>query len=575
MGKKNLINIASSFPNQNGVYLFYNTKKEVIYVGKAKFLKNRVLSYFNNKHLKQKKLIDETFLMEYILVESEQDALFLENNMIKKNQPKYNVLLKDDKTYPWICLTNERFPRLFITRKKNLNGFYFGPYISKKFLTNIYNLIEKYYPLRSCNYNLSVKNIQSKKFNICLEYHLKKCLGPCVGLQKEVDYNKSILSIKKILKGEYSFILNDLKKKLNHSIKNLLFEKAEEIKNQLLDLKKLKQKTIIVGDEKINLDSVYIYSFKNYTYINFIRISEGAVVYVKNSKVKKVWKEELVLKRFILYIYTEYGYLSKSIISNTVSKNVMNKVIEIPKRGYKKNIIELGKKNILNFIKTNVYEFETLEKVKEDLRLKKLPKHIECFDVSTLQGSDTVGSCVVFKNGKPSKKDYKYFNVRNLKKPDDYFSMKYIIKKRYRKKEDLPDLIIVDGGKGQLSVLNNTLIYLKLTDIDTISIAKKNEIVYLKNFEKVVLHKKSKSLNIIKYLRDEAHRFCLQKHIKKRESKLINSELENINGVGKKSIIKLFKNFKSIKKIKETNKKNIIKLLGLKRGLLVFNYFNK
>ena len=575
MKKKKLINIVSSFPNQNGVYLFYNTKKTVIYVGKAKFLRNRVLSYFKNKHLKQKKLVDEIFLIEYILVESEQDALFLENNLIKKNQPKYNVLLKDDKTYPWICLTNERFPRLFITRKKNLNGLYFGPYISKKFLKNIYNLIEKYYPLRSCKYNLSEKNINSKKFNVCLEYHLKKCLGPCVGLQMEEDYNKNILSIKKILKGEYSFIFNDLKKKMDQAINNLLFEKADEIKNQLIDLKKLKQKTIIVGDKKISVDSIYIYSFKNNIYINFIRISEGAVVYVKNSKVKKCWQKELILKRFIIYIYTEYGYLSKSIISNIASKNVMNKTIEVPKRGYKKSVLELGKKNIINFIKGDVFEFETLEKMKEDFRLKKIPKHIECFDVSTLQGSNTIGSCVVFKNGKPSKKDYKYFNVGNLEKPDDYFSMKYIIKKRYEKKENLPDLIIVDGGKGQLSVLNNTLIYLKLKTIDTISIAKKNEIIYLKNFEKVVLNKKSKTLNIIKYLRDEAHRFCLKKHIKKREKKLINSELENIKGVGKESIIKLFKKFKSIKKIKETDKKNIIKLLGFKKGVLVFNYFNK
>jgi len=573
--KKNLINIVSSFPNQNGVYLFYNTKNDVIYVGKAKFLKNRVLSYFKNKHLKQKKLVEEASLIEYILVESEQDALFLENNLIKKNQPKYNVLLKDDKTYPWICLTNERFPRLFITRKKNFKGVYFGPFISKKFLKNIYNLIEKYYPLRSCKYTLSVKNIQSKKFNVCLEYHLKKCLGPCVGLQKEMDYNKSILSIKKILKGEYSFILNDLKKNLEYSIKNLLFEKAEEIKNQLIDLKKLKQKTIIIGDEKISVDSVYIYSFKNNTYINFIRISEGAVIYVKNSKVKKKWQKEVVLKRFIIYIYTEYGYLSKSIISNIGSKNVLNKVIEVPKRGYKKSVLELGKKNIINFINGGDNEMVILEKMKQDLKLKRIPNHIECFDVSTLQGSNTVGSCVVFKNGKPSKKDYKYFNVGNLKKPDDYFSMKYIIKRRYKKQKNLPDLIIVDGGKGQLSVLNNTLICLKLTTIDTISIAKKNEIIYLKNFEKVVLNKKSKTLNIIKYLRDEAHRFCLQKHIKKRERKLISSELENINGVGKKSIIKLLKNFKSMKKIKEANKKNIIKLLGSKRGFLVFNYFNK
>ena len=569
---KSVVNL---LPNKTGVYLFLN-KKEVLYVGKSTNIKKRVVSYFKSNLEKHRMIVSLSKDVKFFLVNSEDDALFLENTLIKKHQPKYNVLLKDSKSFPWLCIKNERFPRVFISRKKHSNSdFYFGPYTSKKTLNSLFSLIRDFYPVRTCNYVLSKKNIADEKYKVCLEYHLKNCLGPCVGFQKEEDYNKNIDSIKSILEGRYSFVLNNLNKQLVFYSSKLLFEKCELIKNQITALKKIKYKSVVVSNKNINIDCFYILSIKNCSYVNFIRVVEGSVVYLNNYKFNNnlYYSDDLVLKSFIETVFFNYKNLNSCIISNIVFSNFLNKKIHIPKRGYKKKILDLSYKNLLNYISNYNSSINILNTLKSDLLLRNIPLKIECFDVSTLMGTNTVSSCVVFKNGKPFKSGYRFFNHDN--KIDDYLCIENSIKKRYAKvvKKNLPDLIIIDGGKGHLNTASNILNKLNLSNIDVISIAKKEEIIYLKNLKKIVLNNKSDSLKLIQFLRNEAHRFCLKNHRLKRSKGFIKSELNSINGVGKKTVFKLLKKYKSVNNIKKLNKKDLIGFLGNSKGCIIYKHF--
>tara|TARA_B100000902_G_scaffold395698_1_gene454858 strand:+ start:1729 stop:3465 length:1737 start_codon:yes stop_codon:yes gene_type:complete len=576
MLKKSILlkNKASLLPDRVGVYFFLD-KKNVLYVGKAVKIRTRVLSYFKNFSNKNISLLNSSNDLKYILVESEEDALFLENNLIKKHQPKYNVLLKDDKSFPWLCIKKERFPRVFISRKKDSSSdFYFGPYVSKKTLNGLFGLIKSLYPIRTCNYNLSEKNIVLKKYKVCLEFHLKNCLGPCENLCSEYEYNKNIKSIKKILSGNFSFVLNDLKKKLKYNTENLFFEKCEILKNQIISIEKLKNKSIVVSEKKINLDCFFIISLNNNSYVNFIRVVEGSVIYLNNYVFKKnyYYTDSVVLKNLIKNIYINYNYVSDLIISNISFSNFLNIKNTIPKIGYKKHILDLSYNNLISYIDSLNSRFSLLNNLKQQLFLKNIPFHIECFDVSTLMGSHTTSSCVVFKNGKTSKKNYRSF-VLNNNKIDDYESIYKSVKKRYSKKINIPDLIIIDGGKGQLNAALNALNELNINNVDLISIAKKEEIIYKKNFKEIVLNKKSETLHLVQNIRNEAHRFCLKKHIIKRKNNFLLSELNNIDLIGKKTVFKLLKKFNSINNIKKASKNDLINTIGRNKANIIYQHF--
>ncbi len=572
-----LKNKIKNIPNKIGVYLFLSKKKEVLYVGKSTRLKSRINSYFKSFSKKHKLLIINSFYVDFFLLESEEDALFLENNLIKKNQPKYNVLLKDDKSYPWICVKDERFPRVFISKKKHHNSdLYFGPFVNKKSLRILYDLITGLYKVRYCDYNLSEENISKKKYKVCLDYHIKKCFGPCVGYQKEDDYNRSIFSIKKILQGRYSFVLKSLKKQLKINSDNLNFEKCEIIKNQIFSLNKLKNKSFIISKKNIDVDCFYILLFKNNFYVNYIRVVEGCVVFIKNYKVfnKYFYTIDFVLNSFIKKIHLDFNSLFNNILSN-ISINVFLDVKTIvPKKGYKKNIIDFSKKNLLEFIKKTYINIDFLNELKDLLFLKNIPFHIDCFDVSNLSGTNTTSSCVVFKNKKPCLKDYRSFIINNNNIINDYDSLSFAIKKKYKTLKNLPDLIIIDGGIGQLNAAIKTIKSLGFINVDIISIAKKNEIIYIENGSEIILSKKNKYLNYICFIRDEAHRFCLKHHRIKRKNNFINSELLKLNGIGEKTIFILLKSFKSINNIKKLPLNKIVDLIGYKKGIIIYNYFN-
>ena len=564
-------------PEKVGVYFFLDKNENMLYVGKSKNIKKRVGFYFNKKTKKNNLIISGSCFVDYILVESEEDALFLENSLIKKHQPKYNVLLKDDKNFPWLCIKKERFPRVVIVRKKTSDSdLYFGPYVSKKLLNNLFKLIGDMYPVRSCSFNLSEKNIIKKKYKVCLDYHLNKCLGPCEGFQSEKDYNNNINSIKSILSGRFSFVLKSLEFLLKKHSESLFFEKAETIKNQINSIKKLKNRSSVVYKKSVDIDSFYIHSVGFFSYVNFIRVVEGSIIYMKTEKIKNdIFDESFVLESFIKKTFINYGFLSKIIISNIDVGFFLNKKIFSPKSGYKKNILNIGYINILEYIK-NDYSINSfvLNDLKKVLSLKKIPLRIECFDISTLNGENTVGSCVVFNNGIISKKEYKFYSL-NMMGNNDYLSIEKSIQKRYYNKLNIPDLIIIDGGKGQLNAALKALKKLNIDYIDIISIAKKEEFIFLKNLKKIVLNKKSDSLKMIQNIRNEAHNYCLNKHRILRNNSFLKSELNNIKGIGKNSIIKLYNKFKSIEKIKNSTKKELIDILGNYKSNIIYKHFKK
>ncbi len=593
--KENILSIVRNLPNNPGVYKFIDFNDKIIYIGKAKKLNKRVNSYFNKniEDAKTQALISKIYNIEYIIVETENDALLLESNLIKQYKPKYNILLKDDKTYPWICITNDPFPKVFKTRKlTNPNYQYFGPYSSSYLLQTLLELIKQLFPLRNCNLVLTEENILNKKFKACLEYQIGNCLAPCIGKQNKNDYENNIMQIINILKGNISDLNKYLKQNMLLFSNSLEFEKANETKNKMQILQHFQTKSIITSPKITNVDVFSIINDKEIAFVNYLKINNGCIVQVHNVLIKKYLNETEsdILLNSIQNIREVYKSNSKNIVVPVkLDFKIPNTKILIPKRGEFLKLIELSQKNLkhfkhdftLNKIKADYgkVNIRLLEEIKNTLNLSELPVHIECFDNSNIQGTNPVSSCVVFKNAKPSKSDYRHFNIKTVIGPDDFASMEEVVERRYKRlleeKQHLPQLIIIDGGKGQLNAASKALSKLGLINkIALISIAKKLEEIYKINDPlPLYLDKRNETLKLIQRMRDEAHRFGITFHRDKRSSEFIKSELQNIEGIGEKTIEILLSEFKSVENIKNTSNKDIEKIIGKTKSILLFKYF--
>ena len=588
--------ILKTIPEDPGVYQFLSIDKSIIYVGKAKNLKKRVSSYFQ-KNIKSRKtlnLIKNTKYVEHVVVHSESDALLLENSLIKKNQPKYNILLRDDKTYPWICIKNEPFPRVFVTRKLVKDGSqYFGPFTSFKTINTIMGIIKQLYSLRNCNYNLSSKNIEQKKFKVCLEYHLGNCLGGCEGKESLEDYEKNILAIKQILKGNVNESKKNFKKEMIKFSNNQEYEKAQKIKEKIQLLENYQSKSTVVSSKLNNIDVFSIISDSESAFVNFLQVAHGKIIRFHNQEVKKKLNEddEKILSLMILSIREKYNSTSKNIISHINLENQINLKFIIPRSGDNKKLLDLSIKNAKAFRfernkQTQLVDPERhinriMEQMRLDLKMKEEPRHIECFDISNIQGTNNVASCVVFINGKPSKKLYRKFNIKTIDGQNDFGSMQEVVYRRYKRlldeKQDLPNLIVIDGGKGQLSSAVKSLKELDLDNkISVLGIAKRLEELYFPNDSiPLYLNKKSETLKVIQQLRNEAHRFGISFHRDKRSKSSLTSGLDNIHGIGENTKNKLLKKFKSISKLKKADEKEIIDLIGKSKAEKVMNYLKE
>lgn len=589
--------IISNLPKSPGVYQFFNKDGKIIYIGKAKDIRNRVSSYFNKKNyesFKTKILTQQVTDIKHIIVESESDALLLENNLIKKYQPRYNILLKDDKTFPWICIKKEAFPRVFSTRKILKDGSaYFGPYTSALMVKILLNLIRQLYQLRTCKFNLTQYNIMGGKFKKCLEYHIGNCKAPCENLQTEDDYANSISQIKEILKGNIQEIIRHLNALMNELANNYKFEEAELVKQKIYLLEKFKSKSTIVNAKLNNIDVFSFVEKDKSTFVNFLKVMNGAIIQSHNVELVKRMDElpgELLLFA-IVDIRTKINSDAKeTLVPFMPSEALIDTKFVIPKNGDKKRLLELSERNArqsllqkLKMIDEKPFNSKVntiLEKVKKDLLLVETPVLIECFDNSNIQGSNPVAACVVFRNGKPVKSEYRHFNIKTVKGPDDFASMEEVVYRRYKRaldgQKDLPQLIVIDGGKGQLNAAVKSLTKLDLYGkIAIIGIAKRLEEIYFPNDSiPIYLDKKSATLRLIQNIRNEAHRFGIAFHRNKRSSEMVTSSLTEIEGVGKKSFEKLIKAFGSIEELKQIQLSEIEIVTGKKIAKLVYLYLN-
>jgi excinuclease ABC subunit C len=575
-----------NIPQKPGIYQFWSETEELIYIGKAKNLKNRVSSYFNKDNFrvnaKTRILVSKIRKITFTIVDTEIDAWLLENSLIKKHQPKYNVMLKDDKTYPWIIIKNEKFPRIFWTRRIIRDGStYFGPYASVSMMHTILSMIKEIYPLRTCTLPLTRENIHSGKFRVCLEYQIGNCKGPCQAYQTEDDYNHSISDIKEILNGKTGTVIRRLKNQLEESVIGLNFELAHNLKQKLDMLDNYQSKSTIVSSSITDVDVFSIATDDKHAFVNFLKVMNGTVIQTQTLEIKKRLDEsdEELLSIAITEFRSRFDSSSKEIII-PFELEIPDSGIKftIPKLGEKKKLLELSQKNVAYFKRDKLDQYEKLNpglrtdrllaQMMKDLRLNQLPVHIECFDNSNFQGKFPVSAIVVFKNAKPSKKDYRHFNVKTVEGPDDFATMEEAVFRRYRRLLDegqsLPQLIVIDGGKGQLS---SAIKSLKLLGIDKqvtiIGIAKRLEEIYYPGDQyPLYLDKKSETLKIIQQLRDEAHRFGITFHRKKRSIATLASELESIQGIGKTSAEKLLRHFKSVKKIKEAPQEELLEILN-------------
>lgn len=584
--------ILTSLPQKPGVYQHLNSEGTTLYVGKAKNLKKRVSSYFQKEHKsgKTRVLVKQITDIKYIVVENDFDALLLENGLIKKLQPKYNIQLKDDKTYPWIKITAERFPRLISTRNVNHgDGKYFGPYASVKMMHTLIDLIRQLYPLRTCKYNLSFENVESQKYKVCLEYHLGNCKAPCVGSETEEEYSKHMVATQSILRGNVSSVLTDLQLSMKNASANLNFEKAHVINEKINLLKRYQAKSTVVNPSIRNSDVFTIMADVQGAFVNYLKVHNGVIIHGHSFELKKKLdeSEQDLLEFAIIDLRSRLKSDSREIYTNIpVRISIESVTFHCPQKGGKKALIDLSLKNAnyyrldrLKNQKLTSPEKHTeriLETIQNDLRLKDLPVHIECFDNSNFQGTNAVAACVVFKNGKPAKKDYRHFNIKTVDGPDDFGSMEEVVFRRYKRlieeEKPLPQLIIVDGGKGQLSAALKSLDKLNLRgEIAIIGIAKKLEEIYFPN-DSVPLYidKKSESLKIIQHLRNEAHRFGINHHRDKRSKASIQSELLNIKGIGEKTQLDLMRQFKSVKRIKEASLKDLEETIGKSKANLLW-----
>ncbi|HQH18682.1 MAG TPA: excinuclease ABC subunit UvrC [Bacteroidales bacterium] len=595
---KNIQLILSNLSDKPGIYKFYDDTGTIIYVGKAKNLKKRVSSYFHKEKKESGKinvLVKKISDIHYTVVDTEFDALLLENNLIKELQPRYNVLLKDDKTYPWICIKKERFPRIFQTRNMIKDGSsYFGPYASVKMLNMLLDLIHQLFPLRNCNFLLTPENINAGKFRVCLEYHIHNCNGPCEAKQSEEDYNLNISHIHDILKGNINTVMKQLNVLMKKYSEELQYEKAQVVKEKIELMEKYQSKSTMVNPAISNVDVFSVVSNETHGYVNFLKVIDGAIIQTHSVEIKKKLEEpdEELLSLTMIEFRERYGSDSKEVIVPFSPETPIPGVVyTIPQKGDKKQLLDLSIRNARYYmidkqkrkelINPERHSKRILAQAMKDLRLKELPNHIECFDNSNIQGSFPVAAMVVFKNGRPAKKDYRHFNIKTVEGPNDFASMEEVVFRRYKRmleeNQALPQLIIVDGGKGQLSSALKSLEKLGLRGkIGIIGIAKKlEEIYYPGDTLPLYLDKKSETLKLIQQLRDEAHRFGITHHRNKREKALISSQLENIENIGEKTILTLLRKFKSVNNIKVSTLEELQKVAGKSKGKIIFDYFKK
>jgi excinuclease ABC subunit C len=583
-------NVISSLPGKPGVYQFVDPTGKIIYIGKAKNLKKRVASYFaKNQTGKTNVMLKKAAAVNHIVVDNESDALLLENNLVKKYQPRYNILLKDDKTFPWICIKNEPFPRVFTTRNVIRDGsLYFGPYTSGLMVKTLLGLIRQLYKLRTCIHTLSESNIEARKFKVCLEYHIGNCKAPCIGNQKESDYNESIIQIKDILKGHIIAVTDHLKKKMNEYSGLLRFEDAQIIKEKIEILAKFRSHSAVVSNKIKNVDVFGFTRDAEKCYVNYLKVVEGAVVqtFTLELRLQVDEEEESLLGYAITEIRQRYSSDSPEIIVPFKPDILFHGIrYVVPRIGEKQKLLELAERNVIYYKleqKKKLLEHrpeertgKNLEKVKKDLHMPFLPLHIECFDNSNISGASPVAACVVFKNGKPSKKDYRHFNIKTVTGPDDFSSMEEVIFRRYKRmteeKKELPQLVIIDGGKGQLSSAMKSITGLGLKEkITVIGIAKKLEEIYFPGDSvPIYLDKNSYSLKLIQQLRNEAHRFGINFHRDKRSSEMLRSELDQIKGIGPKTKDLLLKKFSSVDEIRKAPQKELQNLVGDSKSVIL------
>lgn len=583
-----------TLPDSPGVYQYYDKDDKLLYVGKAKNLKKRVASYFNKVHDtgRTNVMVKKIVTIKHIVVPTETDALLLENNLIKNMQPRYNILLKDDKTYPWICIKKEPFSRIFTTRNMVKDGSeYFGPYTSFKTVHTLLDLIKELYPLRTCNYDLSPANIKSGKYKVCLEYHLGNCKGPCEGYMGLEEYQGNIDAIREILKGNFKESLKGFKAHMQELAMDMRFEEAQKIKDKITILEKYQSRSTVFNPKLSNIDVFTIVSDEGMAYVNFIQVSHGAIIRSHTLEIKKKLEEsnEELLELAIIELRERFDLRSKEILVPFELNLGENLNVTVPKAGDKKMILDLSERN------AKFYRMEQLKQIKivdperhttrimaqmqKDMRLPEEPRHIECFDNSNIQGTNPVSACVVFKDGKPSKKDYRHFNIKTVEGPDDFASMEEVVFRRYRRLLDenqpLPQLIVIDGGKGQLSSALKSLDVLGLRGkITIVGIAKRlEEIYYPGDPVPMYLDKKSETLKIIQHLRNEAHRFGITHHRDKRSKSALQTSVEAIPGIGEKTMVTLLKHFKSVKRMAASSEEEIAKVVGPSKAKKITEYY--
>jgi excinuclease ABC subunit C len=585
----------SSLPEEPGIYQYFDKSEQIIYVGKAKNIKKRVSSYFNKnqENNKTRLLVKSIVRVKYIVVSNELDALLLENNLIKTYQPKYNIQLKDDKTFPWIVVTNEPFPRVFSIRQKELvNGRFYGPYPNVKAMNALLGLIREMYPLRTCSLDLSAKKLVERKYKTCLEFHIGKCLGPCIEKQTEEEYETMIDEIELLLKGKTYSLIQALKKKMIQLAESYQFEDAHQLKLTIEQIEKYRSKSTIVSSKLNDIDVFCYLENENQFIINYLVIQEGAIIHGYSAEVqKKLNEDETKLINYVLPQLRE-KFQSKSkevIVEKQLELPITDFYLFVPQKGEKKDLIELSKRNIFYFKKERekraliqnpqTSAVRILERIRSDFKLTELPIHMECFDNSNFQGTNAVSACVVFKNGKPSKKDYRHFNIKTVEGPDDFASMREVVYRRYKRlldeNQSLPQLVIIDGGKGQLSAAMESIEKLGLRGkIALVGIAKKLEEIFFPGDQyPIYLDKRSESLKTIQFMRNEAHRFGITHHRDKRSKTAINSELDEVPGIGEKTKHILLNHFKSISNIKKARLEEITKKIGQSKAIILFNYF--
>lgn len=580
-----------TLPTGPGVYQYFDKNDTVIYVGKAKNLKRRVTSYFTKVHdsAKTRILVKKIYRMEHIVVPTEVDALLLENNLIKKYRPRYNILLKDDKTYPWICIKKEPFPRVFSTRKVIRDGSeYFGPYPNVKTVYTLLELIRGIYPIRTCNFDLSEEKIQKQSYKVCLEYHIGNCMAPCEAKVSEEDYDQNIAGIRDIIKGNFRRSLEQFKSQMEHYANAMEFERAQEIKEKLESLENYQAKSTVVNSKITNVDVFTIISDESYGYVNFFQVAFGSIIRSHTVEIKKKLEETEaeMLPLAIVELRQRFNSQSKEIYLPFEIDLGPKIKVTVPKLGDKKKLVDLSQRNakffrLERFKQMKIVDPERhvkrlMNQMKTDLRLHEEPTHIECFDNSNIQGTNPTAACVVFRNAKPFKKDYRHFKIKTVEGPDDFTSMEEVVHRRYKRLSDegqsLPQLIVIDGGKGQLSSAVKSLDRLGLRGkIAIIGIAKRlEEIYYPGDSIPMYLDKKSETLKIIQQLRNEAHRFGLTLHRNLRSKAALKSPLDGVDGIGPKTKELLLKEFKSLKRIKVASEIEIIQLLGKVKGVKIY-----